>query len=98
MSRRIEVELTSERPDGSWTWRAAGAREPKGELDGGLPDAAELRRNAQAYEAEFVRRGTGANVLIPMMRVRKDWNPSARVLTDQYSPSNLLNANGRGRS
>jgi hypothetical protein len=36
MSRRIEVELTSERPDGSWTWRAAGAREPKGELDGSL--------------------------------------------------------------
>ena len=32
MSRRIEIELTSQRPDGSWTWRAAGAREPKGEL------------------------------------------------------------------
>ncbi len=32
MSRRIEIELTSARPDGSWTWRAAGAREPKGVL------------------------------------------------------------------
>jgi hypothetical protein len=30
MSRRIEIELTSKRPDGTWTWRAAGAREPKG--------------------------------------------------------------------
>ena len=30
MSRRIEIELTSSRPDGSWTWRAAGARVPKG--------------------------------------------------------------------
>lgn len=39
MSRRIEIELTSTRPDGSWTWRAAGAREPKGVLDGTvLPD------------------------------------------------------------
>ena len=36
MSRRIEVELTSSRGDGSWTWRAAGAREPRGDLDGQL--------------------------------------------------------------
>ena len=36
MSRRLEIELTSERPDGTWTWRAAGARQPKGEMDGTL--------------------------------------------------------------
>lgn len=36
MGRRIEVELTSSRDDGSWTWRAAGAKQPKGELDGSL--------------------------------------------------------------
>ncbi len=36
MSRRIEVELTSTKPDGTWTWRAAGARQPKGELDAAL--------------------------------------------------------------
>jgi hypothetical protein len=36
MARRIEVELTSSRDDGTWTWRAAGARQPKGVLDGGL--------------------------------------------------------------
>ena len=30
MSRRIEVELTSDRGDGTWTWRAAGAKQPKG--------------------------------------------------------------------
>ena len=36
MSRRIEIELTSARPDGTWTWRAAGARAPKGVLDGSL--------------------------------------------------------------
>ncbi|MEO6122889.1 MAG: hypothetical protein ABIR32_04205 [Ilumatobacteraceae bacterium] len=33
MSRRIEIELTSARPDGTWTWRAAGARVPKGVLE-----------------------------------------------------------------
>lgn len=36
MSRRIDIELTSALPDGSWTWRAAGARQPKGTVDGGM--------------------------------------------------------------
>ena len=36
MPRRIELELTSERPDGTWTWRAAGAREPRGELEASI--------------------------------------------------------------
>src|ERR1700722_937745 len=39
MSRRIDIELTSKSSDGSWTWRAAGAKQPKGVLDGSLvPD------------------------------------------------------------
>jgi len=33
---RIEIELTSSKEDGSWTWRAVGAREPRGSLDGAL--------------------------------------------------------------
>jgi len=36
MSRRIDIELTSKSSDGSWTWRAAGARQPKGVLDAAL--------------------------------------------------------------
>ena len=36
MSRRMEIELTSARPDGTWTWRAAGAREPRGVVEGTL--------------------------------------------------------------
>ena len=32
MSRRIEIELTSARDDATFTWRAAGARQPKGEV------------------------------------------------------------------
>ncbi|MHB1584633.1 MAG: hypothetical protein ACYC0E_12875, partial [Acidimicrobiales bacterium] len=30
MPRRIEIELTSRTPEGGWTWRAAGARQPRG--------------------------------------------------------------------
>jgi hypothetical protein len=41
MSHRIDVELTSDRGDGTWTWRAAGARQPKGVVDQSLlPDGA----------------------------------------------------------
>lgn len=39
MSRRIEIELTSKRDDGTWTWRAAGALQPKGVVDASVvPD------------------------------------------------------------
>lgn len=53
MSRRIEIELTSQRPDGSWTWRAAGAREPKGELSGDLVSFAASVGDELTVEAEF---------------------------------------------
>ena len=44
MSRRIEIELTSKRPDGTWTWRAAGAREPRGEvLDSVVPAGSNVK-------------------------------------------------------
>jgi hypothetical protein len=36
MSRRIDIELTSRRDDGTWTWRAPGARQPKGSVSGDL--------------------------------------------------------------
>src|ERR1700739_308584 len=36
MSRRIDIELTSQSADGSWTWRAAGARQPKGTVEAAL--------------------------------------------------------------
>ena len=36
MPRRIEIELTSRTADGTWTWRAAGARQPKGTVGGAL--------------------------------------------------------------
>ena len=33
---RMRIELTSTRVDGAWTWRAAGAREPRGSIDRAL--------------------------------------------------------------
>lgn len=43
MPRRIDIELTSALGDGTWTWRAAGAKQPKGVLDGTiLPSGASV--------------------------------------------------------
>lgn len=57
MARRIEIELTSTRDDGSWTWRAAGAREPKGVLDGAvLPGGAAVGDVLRA-DADFTIEG-----------------------------------------
>src|SRR5580698_8528882 len=41
MSRRIDIELTSQAGDGSWTWRAAGARQPKGTVEAALVPSGE---------------------------------------------------------
>lgn len=53
MSRRIEIELTSSRPDGTWTWRAAGAREPKGVLDGAILPSGTKAGDVVKVDAEF---------------------------------------------
>ncbi len=53
MTRRIDIELTSSRDDGTWTWRAPGARQPRGSLEGTiLPDGAKVGDVLRA-DAEF---------------------------------------------
>lgn len=53
VATKIDVELTSAREDGTWTWRAAGAREPKGALEASvLYDGAKVGDVVRA-EADF---------------------------------------------
>jgi spermidine synthase len=47
---------------------------------------------ASQFEQRFAGFGIDAQRLVPLFTTRPDWNPSARILTDQYSPANLLNA------
>jgi spermidine synthase len=63
----------------------------------GIPPLDEVRRNAAVVEAQFQRRGTGSSFLLPLFNTGMDWNPNTRILTDQYSPSNLLNSLPRAR-
>src|SRR5262249_3948885 len=60
-------------------------------------DLALAKKNPATLEAQFKSRGTGAEFLIPLLKTNIDWDPSSRLLTDQYSPSNLLNALPRSR-
>jgi hypothetical protein len=57
---RLEIELTSARGDGTWTWRAAGARQPKGELDGSLLAAGAKVGDVVRVEAEQNNATSGA--------------------------------------
>lgn len=53
MARRIEVELTSTKDAETWTWRAAGARQPKGELSASLLYPGAKIGDVVKVEAEF---------------------------------------------
>ena len=59
---------------------------------GGLPSMDEVKKNSTALDPVLKRFDVEARWLLPMFSTRKDWSSNARVLTDQYSPSNLLNA------
>ena len=63
----------------------------KEEASGGLPNTTTIRANAQRYVVPFDQFAIDVERLLPMFTTKADWNTQARVLTDQYSPANLLN-------
>jgi hypothetical protein len=86
MSRRIDIELTSALGDGTWTWRAAGAKQPKGVVDGALfPSGAavgdEFRVEAE-QELDGITilsvvpgREKQTRALVELLPVEKDFKP-----------------------
>ena len=59
--------------------------------NGALPSLELIRNNSHVHEKRLKTMGIEADYLLPLFTTRVDWNPRARVLTDQYSPANLLN-------
>jgi spermidine synthase len=59
--------------------------------NGPLPSIDEVTRNSRRFTAAFDPYGFAASSVLLMFSTHPDWDPLARVLTDQYSPSNLLN-------
>jgi hypothetical protein len=72
MSRRIEVELTSTRDDGTWTWRAAGAKLPKGELDGSLLYSGAKVGDVVRADADFMMDGIVIMTVLAPKGARKE--------------------------
>jgi hypothetical protein len=57
VSRRIDIELTSQRSESEWTWRAAGAKQPKGSLDAKLLYSGAKVGDITRAEADFAIEG-----------------------------------------
>ena len=57
----------------------------------GLPEREEIDRNADALDGKLAPLGAGKDWLLPMLGIESGWPRNTRLLTDQYSPSNLLN-------
>ena len=83
MPRRIDVELTSARGDGTWTWRAAGAREPKGVVAADLLYAGAKVGDVARAEADFDIDGITILSLSP---------PKSKA-----QPANLIEVTGSAR-
>ncbi len=65
MPRRIDVELTSAREDGSFTWRAAGAKQPKGVVGGPLLYGGAKVGDVVRAEADFDVEGITIVSVVP---------------------------------
>lgn len=59
---------------------------------GGLPSDERIAEGAKGFEEAFEPLGFGAHWVLPRLSREQDWQTDAPLLTDQYSPSNLLNA------
>jgi hypothetical protein len=78
VARRIDIELTSKRSESEWTWRAAGAKQPKGILQSSvLYEGAKVGDVVRA-DAEFEMDGiTILSVSAP--QVKKADEPANRI-------------------
>ena len=72
MPRRIEIELTSSRDDGSWTWRAAGAKEPRGTVPATLLPGESKVGDVLRVDAEFFVDGIEITGVLPPKGTRQE--------------------------
>ncbi len=105
MARRLEIELTSNRSDGKWTWRAAGAKQPKGTLDGALlPEGTEVG-DVVKVEADATLDGLEITAVLPTRSPRSQVETlpllgSGReqpLVTSQLAPKIRSRARGANR-
>ena len=99
VARRIEIELTSARPDGTWTWRAAGALNPRGTVDASLLYESAKAGDVVRAEAEFGIDGITV-VSVEPPRPPETADPNRIELIDRPASAGVttqLTGGGRGR-
>jgi hypothetical protein len=97
MPRRIDIELTSSRDDGSWTWRAAGAKEPRGTVPAGVvPDTVKVG-DVLKVDAEFFVDGIEITGVVPTKGPRAEPDRLELLLPAQEEPLVTSNVTTRPR-
>ena len=106
MSRRIDIELTSALADGSWTWRAAGARKPNGVVDGAiLPTGSavgdvlkvEVEQMLDGIEVQSVVKGREKTEDVNVLELLPSEKPFEAVIETRAKRDRSERRDGRGR-
>ena len=98
VARRLEIELTSHRDDGTWTWRAVGAKSPKGVLDGSLVPSGLAVGDVVKVEAEATVEGLDISTVFAAKAARKE-KETLELLgsgSDEPLVTQVLAGKGRG--
>ncbi len=101
MGRRIDVELTSTRDDGTWTWRAAGAKQPKGDMAASLLYEGAKIGDVVKVEADFHVDGIEVVEVFPPTSKKERTNllelKSRPFRDDELVTAQRVERGGRGR-
>lgn len=100
MSRRIDIELTSSRDDGTWTWRAAGAKQPKGVLSATVLPAGSKVGDVVRAEVDSGLDGTEVLAVLPPKAKKSSSGERiellGRTVSDDELVTTVLARRGRG--
>jgi len=99
MSTRIDIEVTSDRGDGTFTWRAAGAKQPKGVFAGSLLPTGSSVGDVLRAEAEFTVDGPEIISLVSPKAAKVDTVERLEVIGTQQpteAVTTQLAKKGRG--
>ena len=71
MPNRLDIEITSQTTDSSYTWRSAGAKEPKGTIKASLLPSGVAIGDVLKVEADFMIDGIEITAVLPQ-KTKKD--------------------------
>jgi len=71
MPNRLDIEITSQTTDSSYTWRSAGAKEPKGKIKASLLPSGVAIGDVLKVEADFMIDGIEITAVLPQ-KTKKD--------------------------